>query len=111
MITYKEFQQALEIINSYERQIEDNYNKISKEISKMHKFAGVTKETQILRIEHIAVRTLNCLSVAGFHGSKYKIKDLSGLKISDLKLLRRCGNKTIQEIKDICFYAGVILNP
>jgi len=105
--TYKEFQKALEIVNSYKIQIEKHYKEVEKQYKEINKFAGVTKETKLIKIEYIQVRTLNCLIA----GEYLKVKDFENVKMSELKRLRNFGNKSLQEIKEICFYAGVKLLP
>jgi DNA-directed RNA polymerase alpha subunit len=110
--TYKEFQEALNIVNNYKNHIEKHYKEVEKQYKEINRFAGVTKETKIMDIYHIIeVRTLNCLHAGGYLDSETKVKDLENVKISELKRLRNFGNKSLEEFKEICFYAGVTLLP
>ena len=109
--TYKEFQEALKIVNNYKNQIEKHYKEVEKQYKEINRFAGVTKETKIMDIDHIEVRTLNCLKAGEYLDWETKVKDFENVKISELKRLRNFGNKSLQEIKEICFYAGVKLLP
>lgn len=109
--TYKEFQEALKIVNNYKNQIEKHYKEVKKQHKEINKFAGVTKETKIIDIDHIEVRTVNCLKAGDYLDWETKVKDFENVKISELKRLRNFGNKSLQEIKEICFYAGVTLLP
>ena len=109
--TYKEFQEALKIVNNYKNQIENHYKEVEKQYKEINRFAGVTKETKILDIENIEVRTLNCLKAGEYLDWETKIKDFENVKISELKKIRGFGKKSISEIKEICFFAGVSLLP
>tara|TARA_B110000093_G_C12795677_1_gene336627 strand:+ start:289 stop:666 length:378 start_codon:yes stop_codon:yes gene_type:complete len=109
--TFKEFQEALKIVNNYKNQTEKHYKEVKKQYKEINKYAGVTKETKIMDIDHIEVRTLNCLKAGKYLDWETKVKDFENIKISELKRLRNFGSKSLQEIREICFYAGVTLLP
>lgn len=108
---YKEFQEALKIINNYKNQIEKHYKEVERQHKEINKFASITKETKIYDIDHITVRTLNCLRAYEYLNRETRVKDFENVKISELYRLKNFGNKSIQQIKEICFYAGVNLLP
>lgn len=110
-ITYEQFQEALKIVNNYKYQIEKHYNQVQKEYKEIGRFIDVTKETRIMDIDNIDVRTLNCLKAGEYLDWDTKVKDFEKVKISELIKLRNFGKKSLQEIKEICFYAGVKLLP
>jgi hypothetical protein len=112
--TYIEFKAALNIVNNYKKQTEKHYKEVEKQYKKINRFAGVTKETKIRDIDSVGVRTLNCLSSLkdwDFLNNETKVKEFKNVTIRELKLLRNFGNKGLQEVKEICFYAGVTLLP
>ena len=116
MITYKEFQKALTIVNDYKNQIGEHYKQIEKQLNYVHKFSNVTKETDLWDTG-LSTRSINALhqllnvnKIPIYAREKYKVKPLEGKKISDIKNLRNLGNKSVNEIKEMCFYADVKLS-
>ena len=110
-ITYEQFQEALKIVKNYKNEIENYYKQVEKQYKELDRFIGVTKETRIMDIDDIDVRTLNCLKAGQYLDWDTKVKDLENVKISELIRLRNFGEKSLQKIKEICFYAGVKLLP
>lgn len=106
--TYKEFIDALKIVNNYKNTIEQHYNEVEKQCKEINKFASVTKDTLIYDIEYLDLRTKNALF---YYGRDIQVKDLESTSIKELKKLRNFGAKSLNEIKEICFYAGVNLLP
>ena len=111
MTTYREFQKALKIVNDYKNQIDKHHKEVEKQYKEINRFAGITRETIIMDIRHIEVRTLNCLVSAGYLNWETKVKDFENIRISELLIIRNFGNKSLKDIKEICFYAGVKLLP
>jgi len=109
--TYKDFKKALKIVNDYKNEIERHYKEVERQHKEINRFASVTKETKLMDIEYLEVRTLNCLKAADLLDWETKVKDFNNVKISELKKLRNFGSKSLQEVKEICFYAGVNLLP
>ena len=115
-ITYEQFQEALNIVNEYKTQLEEHYKIAKKEIAGISKFANVTKETLIFDTD-ISIRLLNILRSNGdklninWIDSKSPIKELEGLSMSKFLQCRIAGKKGLQELKELCFYAGVKLLP
>jgi DNA-directed RNA polymerase alpha subunit len=114
-ITYEQFQDALKIVNEYKTQLEEHYKIAKREIEGISKFANVTKETKIYDTD-ISVR---CLNILRENGEKLgincdwdmKLEELSKLSMSKFLQCRIAGKKTLQELKELCFYADVKLLP
>ena len=114
-ITYEQFQEALKIVNEYKTKLEEHYKIAKKEIEGISKFANVTKETKIYDTD-LSVRCLNILRAnedkLGINGKwEMKLKELSKLSMSKFLQCRFAGKKTLQELKELCFYADVKLLP
>lgn len=115
-ITYEQFQEALKIVNEYKTQLEEHYKIAKKEIEGISKFANVTKETLIFDTD-ISIRLLNILRCNGdklnieWLDRNSNIKELEGLSMSKFLQCRIAGKKGLQELKELCFYAGVKLLP
>jgi DNA-directed RNA polymerase alpha subunit len=114
-ITYEQFQDALKIVNEYKTQLEEHYKIAKKEIEGISKFANVTKETKLYDTD-LSVRCLNILRAnddkLGINTNwEMKLKELSKLSMSKFLQCRIAGKKTLQELKELCFYADVKLLP
>ena len=114
-ITYEQFQEALKIVNEYKTQLEEHYKIAKKEIEGISKFANVTKETKLYDTD-LSVRCLNILRAnddkLGINANwEMKLKELSKLSMSKFLQCRIAGKKTLQELKELCFYADVKLLP
>ena len=109
-ITYKEFQKALKTVKDYKEQVKNHYNIVYSKDNKIHKFAGVTKETKLVDLYKVLnIRILNILRAHSVLDSETIVKDLEKCKISELKRYQNFGKKSIKELEDLCFYAGVQL--
>lgn len=114
-ITHQQFREALNIVNEYRTQIEKHYKFAKKEIESISKFANVTKETKLYDTD-ISRRCLNILRLNGdFLGINVnwntKVKELSKLSMSQFLKCRIAGKKSLNELKELCFYADVKLKP
>jgi DNA-directed RNA polymerase alpha subunit len=114
-ITYEQFQEALKIVNEYKTQLEEHYKIAKKEIEGISKFANVTKETKLYDTD-LSVRCLNILRAnddkLGIDANwEMNVKELSKLSMSKFLQCRVAGKKTLQELKELCFYADVKLLP
>lgn len=114
-ITYEQFQEALKIVNEYKTQLEEHYKIAKKETEGISKFANVTKETKL----YDTGLSVRCLNILKANGDKLgintnwdmKLEELSKLSISKFLQCRIAGKKTLQELKELCFYANVKLLP
>ena len=89
-VTVEQFNNALEIIRLYQKQIRDEY-----ELIKSIEFRKVKTETEIRDLD-LSVRLLNGLSAAN-------IKTVEQLLRTDLKILykqNRIGKKSINELQE-----------
>ena len=114
-ITYEQFQDALKIVNEYKTQLEEHYNIAKREIEGISKFSNVTKETKLYDTG-LSVRCLNILRAndekLGINSNwEMKLEELSKLSMSKFLQCRIAGKKTLQELKELCFYADVKLLP
>ena len=112
--THEQYKDALKIVNDYKSQIEEHYNTVKKELESNSKFANVTKKTKIVDT-HISVRLYNILRSnedrlgINFDREK-KVSNLSNLSMSKFLQCRYAGKGTLQELKELCFFADVKLN-
>lgn len=114
-ITYEQFQDALKIVNEYKTQLEEHYKIAKREIEGISKFANVTKETKLYDTD-LSVRCLNILKAnadkLGINVNwEMNLSELSKLSMSKFLQCRIAGKKTLQELKELCFYADVKLLP
>lgn len=115
-ITYKQFKQAIKIVNEYKRQLEEHYKNVNNELDGELKFVNVKKETLIYETEisnrllRIIIQNCNKINISQINSSS-SVEQLSGLSISKFLQCRLVGKKTLQELKDLCFYADVKLMP
>lgn len=114
-ISYEQFQDALKIVNEYKTQLEAYYKTTKREIESISKFAHVTKETKLYDT-HISVRCFNILKAnedkLGININwRTNLSEFSKLSMSKFLQCRNAGKKTLQELKELCFYADVKLLP
>jgi hypothetical protein len=114
MITHDEFQKALKIVNEYKAQLETHFKEVSKEVNSIGEFANVNAETKLFDTD-CSVRLLNIIRANGKHlglgiDSFYiTIGELSKISIMKFLQCRGAGKGALQELKKLCFYAGVSL--
>lgn len=104
MITREEYNRALKIIKEYRTQLDNHYQEVNNDFNSLNKFYDVNKETRIVDTD-CSVRTLNIIKMMDID----KISDFSTISISDMKKHKNFGKKTLEEVKEMCFYAGVDL--
>lgn len=110
-ITYAQFQDALKIVNEYKTQLEYHFKDVKKEIEGIPKYNSET----LLYETDCSVRLLNILRAnddkLGITVDwETKLKDLNGVSISNFLQCRGAGKKTLEELKELCFYSGVELS-
>jgi len=113
-ITYAQFQDALKIVNEYKTQLEYHFKDVKKEIEGISKFSKYNSET-LLYDTDCSVRLLNILKAnddkLGITVNwETKLKDLNGVPMSKFLQCRGAGKKTLEELKELCFYSGVELS-
>ena len=115
MITYNEFQKSLKIVNGYKTQLETHLKEVTKEVNSIGKCANVNEEMNF-RDADCSVRLKNIII---FNRDKFgidcncemKISELSKISISKYLKCRNAGKSTLKELKELCFYAGISLQP
>lgn len=115
MITYKQFQKALNTVKKYQAQEEARVNKINTEVSSALKFLNLDT---ILYDTNISVRLLNILQSSSaeqhlgirINGST-KIKEFSKISISKFMKIRNSGKKSLKELQEFCTNSGITLLP
>jgi DNA-directed RNA polymerase alpha subunit len=117
-ITYEQFLEVLKIVKGYKNQIVELANKangVTQEVREISSyFYRCNPETSINEIG-FSVRLYNILkSNQEKHGIKIdhstKAKDLEALSMSKFLGCRNAGKKTLDELKEFAFYAGIKLS-
>jgi hypothetical protein len=113
-ITHEEFQDALKIVQKYSEQIKNKHEYVVKKCDEISDFAKCNRDTKLWDVP-CSVRLLNALKGNDDRlgidlDMNATIGDLEGISIDSFKKCRHVGAKSIQELKEICFYADVKLN-
>lgn len=119
MITEKQFLKALEIVNNYKIQVNAQFNKMDTELT-INNFSllPVNKST-LLKDADLSIRAINCLKAICDYGNVPNCKDITfdeveighfeGMKLIDFQRYRNIGKKSLVEIQEYFFQAGVVL--
>lgn len=121
IVTHEEFLMALKVVHAYKLQVYDPYELARQELEAVgFTPKPITGETLVTDLV-LTARTLNTLKhIASwfkgtmnlrwdFHKCEVRVKDFEGLKRREVRELRNVGAKTIKDIEDIFFEAGIIL--
>ncbi len=114
VITYSEYKSALEVVNRYKLQLEEQLYDVKKEVSNNLVFSDYGPDTEFFYVD-CSVRLRNLIFE---HGDKLglcidgdiKMKDFSGLSINEFSKCRNVGVKAIRELIELCHYSGVQLS-
>lgn len=117
-ITRFEYLKALDVIHRYKLQLEEDYAALMEESHMI----GIYPDTLLSEVEGLTRRLKVAVYWALDHADllpndvRYddciktvKIKDLENISLTQIKKFRNTGNSTINELKTLCFYAGVQL--
>ncbi|HRH83603.1 MAG TPA: hypothetical protein PK210_05135 [Bacteroidia bacterium] len=114
MITHNEYLKALNIVMEYKTQLEAHLKQVTKEANIIEKQSHANPESEFYDVG--STRLVNIINynreMLGLSlNSKTKISELS--KISERKFLkcRNAGKGSLKELKELCFFAGVSLQP
>jgi len=119
MVSYEEYCQAVQVIKQYKLQLETDLDKLTTEVNDLGKFASVTSETKMIDT-NCSVRLLNLmrdyfLTEHDIDSYKFyneiRVSDLSKISLSKFSKRRNAGKGTIEELQELCFYAGITLQP
>jgi len=109
MVTHEEYKKALEIVISYKKSFDDNYEKLKADLLRIPN-PIITKDTKIWDT-HIGTRAKNLIRAAYDNiGWDSTVKDLEGIDIKKLYGLRNAGKKSIKEVIELCHLAGIKIN-
>lgn len=115
-ITHEQYKVALQIVYKYQTQLELELKRTKEETSRISKFSELTKDSY-LDYGDISTRLLNILkaNIDHFcdHGDmrEIKIRDLEGLSENLFMKFKNSGDKTLRELKELCYYTGINLLP
>lgn len=115
MITYEQFQEALKIIHDYKDQLDAQVKLTKKEFNNLPKFVNINKDTYLDECD-CSVRLYNIIMAVrdkfGMIRTNYstKVGELSKISITELRKQWNVGAKSIDELKELCKYAGVELS-
>jgi hypothetical protein len=115
-ITDKQFQDALKILNKYNMQLDEKI-RVKKELDRDLKFIDCNGETELcatntsIRLWHLLDEYSKELGLGERFWHTERLKKLNGLSISKFLECRGVGKKTVEELKELCFFAGIKLNP
>ncbi|ASO04592.1 DNA-directed RNA polymerase subunit alpha C-terminal domain-containing protein [Arenibacter algicola] len=111
IITYYEFLEALSTIRKFKKQVPLLYNAMEEEVNSISKFVGVDKNTKISRLP-LSTRTLNVLKAMDHIGlAEGTTQDLARLSLKELLRTKNAGRRTVDEIKELCLFANLQMNP
>jgi DNA-directed RNA polymerase alpha subunit len=109
MITYEEFLNAVEVINNYKNQVEQDYTRLKKVSQNKYITYDYPNKNTLIKDSNLSVRALNVLHQNNLINKK--IEDLSNYSITDLSKFQNMGKKTLDEIKMLCHLCGFSLKP
>lgn len=115
-ITHEQYKIALQIVYKYQTQIEVELKTTKEETSRISKFSKLTKDSYLeygdisTRLLHILWQNMDCYSIDGDKRG-IKIRDLENLSENLFMKFKNSGDKTLQELKELCYYTGINLLP
>src|SRR5680860_1880065 len=110
-ISYKEFVKALEIVRKYQEQIKEHHIQVTEKLDAISVYATVSRDTDI-KNSKLSKRTLRILHENGIVDiHKGKVGDLEPLSLKEIGHCRGLGIKGMNELKEICLYTGVAIQP
>jgi DNA-directed RNA polymerase alpha subunit len=107
MITYEEFLNAVEVINNYKKQVEEDYIRLKNVSQNKYITYDYPNKNTLIKDSDLSVRALTVLHQNNLIDKK--IKDLSNYSITDLLKFKNMGKRTLNEIKMLCHLCGFSL--
>jgi hypothetical protein len=109
----------VQVIKEYKLQLETDLDKLNTEVNDLGKFSSVTPETKMIEV-NCSARLWNLMRyyfLDEYEIESYKfnneigVSELSKISLTKFSKRRNAGKGTIEELQELCFYAGVTLNP
>lgn len=108
-VTQEEFRVAIETIRVYKEQLDRELTKANKELEGLPPYVLCTPETPFdFDKLGMSCRLYNVLR-SNMHQDPKKLGDFEGMSLNKISQYRGMGENTINELKEICKYAGVNL--
>jgi hypothetical protein len=104
----KKRKEALNIFSQYKKNLKTerlDAIKFLKTVPNNIKFQNINKEMRIWECQ-LSARLFRFFCIWGFD-EKSKISDLSNISVNEFHKIYRGGKVTLQELKDLCFHAGI----
>ena len=119
MVSYEEYCNAVQVIKQYKLQLETDLYKVTKEVNDIEKFTSLNSETKIGEVD-CSVRLWGKMRDYFYHelgvghgqmNHEIRVSDLSKISLSKFSKMRQAGKATIKELQELCFDAGITLQP
>lgn len=107
-ITREQFLEAIELINRYKKQIEQDIESLSHKKGGVIDFGILDPNTNIIDVDGISVRLLNTLKSNEIDG---KLSNLRNVSLKEFRQYRNVGPSTLRELIELCVAAGVMPRP
>lgn len=116
MVTKEEFKAAMEVVNAYKKQLEDELHYVNDEINNIPKYYGANKDS--ILVDFCSNAFINKI----YYYFKFtlkqpieyqyiKVSDLSKISIKKFSKERFVGIKMCNELKELCLVTDVKLLP
>ncbi len=114
IITHEEYRAALATCIAYKEQVLYNAKKVTKQVveimpSEFEQETLLSKIKLPSRVKKVFINKHELLDLPPFHMAT--IKDLNGLRISDIKRFRNLGDSSVKKFIEICEKYNVTLTP
>jgi hypothetical protein len=118
IISYEEYCEAVQVIKQYKLQLETGLDKVTAEVGEIEKFANGNSERTFfenpfsLRLYNGIQRYFEIeLNIQLSWNGVFAMSELSKISLSKFAKCRHVGKKTIEELKMVCYDAGITLKP
>jgi|SRR5680860_581929 len=110
-ISYKEFVNALEIVQKYHGQIKKHHSEVSEKLDSISVYASVSRDTK-MENSKLSKRTLRIMhenDIVDMY--KGKVGDMEPLSLKGIGRCKGLGIRGMNELKELCLYTGVAIKP
>lgn len=109
MITREEFLKAVEVIRQYKAQLQEQMLEVQNVEDELPPNVNITRDT-LIEDANMTVRLFNILHWNFYRKRENKtIGELENLSVSEFLSFRNSGRKTLQQLQELCAYAGIQL--